>query len=148
MWDPFSCGVWDLVPWPGHWEHGVLDHQESPSKCFKCSELWASWKVKVLVAQPRLTLCDPMNPSRQAPLSMQFPRQEYWSGLPFPSPGALPDPGIELRSPVLQADSLLSKQPGNTLSSLVSNCCCNKWLKTWRLKTTYHYLKINLTVCE
>ena len=43
--------------------------------------------------------------SQQAPLSMGFPRQEYWSGLPFPSPGDLPDPGIEPRSPALQADS-------------------------------------------
>ena len=37
---------------------------------------------------------------------MGFPRQEYWSGLPFPSPGDLPDPGIELGSPALQVDSL------------------------------------------
>ena len=42
----------------------------------------------------------------QAPLSVGFSRQEYWSGLPFPSPGDLPDPGIEPRSPALQADSL------------------------------------------
>ena len=45
----------------------------------------------------------------QAPLSMEFPRQEYWSGLPFPTPGDLPDPGIEpesLSSPTFQADSL------------------------------------------
>ena len=42
----------------------------------------------------------------QAPLTMGFPRQEYWSGLPFPSPGDLPDPGIELASPALQADSV------------------------------------------
>jgi len=48
----------------------------------------------------------------QAPLSMEFSRQEYWSGLPFPSPGDLPDPGIEHRSPALQADSLLSEPPG------------------------------------
>ena len=41
-----------------------------------------------------------------APLSMGFFRQEYWSGLPFPSPGDLPDPGIEPRSPALKADSL------------------------------------------
>ena len=48
----------------------------------------------------------------QAPLSMEFSRQEYWSGLPFPSPGDLPDPGIEPRSPALQEDSLLSELPG------------------------------------
>ena len=39
----------------------------------------------------------------QAPLSVGFPRQEYWSGLPFPSPGDVPDPGINLRTPALQA---------------------------------------------
>ena len=44
--------------------------------------------------------------AHQAPLSMGFSRQEYWSGLPFPSLGGLPDPGIELASPALQADSL------------------------------------------
>ena len=43
------------------------------------------------------------------PLSMEFSRQEYWSGLPFPSPGDLPDPGIEPRSPAWQADSLPSE---------------------------------------
>ena len=42
----------------------------------------------------------------QAPLSMRFPRQELWSGLPLPSPGDFPSPGIELMSPALQADSL------------------------------------------
>ena len=46
------------------------------------------------------TPCDPMD---QTPLSMGFPKQEYWSGLPFPSPGDLPDPGIELLSPVSPA---------------------------------------------
>ena len=45
----------------------------------------------------------------QAPLSMGFSRQECWSGLPFPSPGDLPDPGIEPGSPALQADALLGK---------------------------------------
>ena len=43
---------------------------------------------------------------------MGFSRQEYWSGLPFPSPGDLPDPGIEPRSPALQADALTSEPPG------------------------------------
>ena len=51
------------------------------------------------VAQSCLTLCDPMDSSlHQAPPSMGFSRQEYWSGLPFPSPGNLPNPGIEPRS--------------------------------------------------
>ena len=48
----------------------------------------------------------------QAPPSMEFSRQEYWSGLPFPSPGDLPNPGIEPRSPALQADTLSSEPPG------------------------------------
>ena len=51
----------------------------------------------------------------QAPLSMRFPRQEYWGGLPFPSPGDLPDPGIKPVSPALEADSLpLSHQESAT----------------------------------
>ena len=49
----------------------------------------------------------------QAPLSMEFSRQEYWSGLPFPSPGDLPNPGIKPRSPALQADDLPSEPPGH-----------------------------------
>ena len=48
----------------------------------------------------------------QAPPSTGFSRQECWSGLPFPSPGELPDPGIEPRSPTLQADASLSEPPG------------------------------------
>ena len=48
----------------------------------------------------------------QGPLSMGFSRQEYWSGLPFSSPGNLPDPGIEPVSPALQADSLPVEPPG------------------------------------
>ena len=46
---------------------------------------------------------------------MGFSRQEYWSGLPFPSPGDLPDPGIEPGSPTLQADALSSEPPGSHL---------------------------------
>ena len=51
----------------------------------------------------------PWTVTYQAHLSMEFSRQEYWSGLPFPSPGDLPDPGIEPRSPALQADPLTSE---------------------------------------
>ena len=50
--------------------------------------------------------------TRQAPLSMEFSRQEYWSGLPFLTPGDLSDLGIEPESPTLQADSLPSEPPG------------------------------------
>ena len=55
----------------------------------------------------------PWTVARQAPLSMGFSRQEDWSGLPFPSPGDLPNPGIKPRSPKLQADALSSEPPGN-----------------------------------
>ena len=50
--------------------------------------------------------------AHQAPPSMGFPRKEYWSEFPFPSPGHLPGPGIEPGSPTLQADALLSEPPG------------------------------------
>ena len=60
--------------------------------------------------------------AHQASPSMGFSRQEYWSGLPFPSPGDLPDPGIELRSPALQADALTSEPPGKpTLKNKTNN---------------------------
>ena len=54
----------------------------------------------------------PWTAARQAPLFMGFPRQEYWSGLPFPSPGALSDPGIKCRSPELHVESLPSEPTG------------------------------------
>ena len=85
------------------------------------------------------TLC-PWTVARQAPLSMGFSRQKYWSGLPFPSPGDLPDPGIEPRSPALQKDSLLSEPPGKPImpcnchlfptQCCVTNCPKTQWLKT------------------
>ena len=62
-----------------------------------------------LVAKSCSTLATPWTVTCQAPLSMGFSRQEYWSGLPFPSPGDHPDLGIEPRSPALLADSLLTK---------------------------------------
>ena len=65
-----------------------------------------------LVAKSCPTVTAPWTVTCQAPLSMEFSRQEYWSGLPFPSPWDLPDPGIELRSPALQADALTSEPPG------------------------------------
>ena len=54
----------------------------------------------------------PWTVAYQAPQSMEFSRQEYWSGLPFPPPGDLPNPGIEPGSPALQADALSSEPPG------------------------------------
>ena len=62
--------------------------------------------------------------AHQAPLPTGFSRQEYWSGVPFPSPGDLPNPGIEPRSPALQADALTSEPPifhSNTHDFLITN---------------------------
>ena len=57
----------------------------------------------------------PWTVAYQAPLSMGFCRQEYWSGLPFPSPGDLPDPGIEPGSPALEADASPPEPPGKPI---------------------------------
>ena len=64
------------------------------------------------VTQSCLTLAIQWTVAHQVSPSLGFSRQEYWSGLPFPSPGDLPDPGIKPRSPVLQADTLTSEPPG------------------------------------
>ena len=62
--------------------------------------------ICVLVTQLCLTLFDPWTVARQAPLSMEFSRQKYWSRSPFPCPENLPNPGIKPRYHTLQADSL------------------------------------------
>ena len=61
----------------------------------------------------------PWTVAYQAPPSTGFSRQQCWSGLPFPSPGDLPDPGIEHGSPTLQADALPSEPPGTNLKLIV-----------------------------
>ena len=85
-----------------------LDLDQSHSNCWS-----RSFRLPVCVVakplQSYLTLC---NPWAVAPLSMGYSRLEYWSGLPFPSAGDLPDPGIKPQSPVLQVDSLPSEPPG------------------------------------
>ena len=85
-------------------QHETWYVQGSSARSLRC--LCAS------VTQSCPTLCDPWTVAHQAPLSMGFSRQEYWSGLPLPTPGDLPDPGIEPRSPALQADSLLFESEG------------------------------------
>ena len=67
----------------------------------KCSLLSRVWLFE-----------NPWTVARQAPLSMEFSRQEYWSGQPFPSPGDLSNPGTEPQSPALQADSIPSEPLG------------------------------------
>ena len=75
-----------------------------------------------------LTVATPWAVAHQAPLSRGFSRQEYWSGLPFSSPGDLPDPGIEPTSLALQADSSLidGSLRGSLRYVLVSNFCSLK----------------------
>ena len=70
------------------------------------------WKFHPLLLSPQEIVAQLWTGTHQAPLSMGFSRQEYWSGLPFSSPGDLPDSGIKPRSPALQADSLLTELRG------------------------------------
>ena len=72
---------------------------------------WFSHKVIVRLATPWTVAC-------QAPLSMRFPRQKGWSGLPFPSPGDLPHPEIKPGSSALQVDSLSTEPPGKPLKPI------------------------------
>ena len=77
---------------------------------------WTTWKAHSVTVVQSLSCVrlfeTPWTEGRQAPLSMEFSRQEYWSGLPVPSPGDLPDPEIKPGIPALQADSLLSEPAG------------------------------------
>ena len=77
-------------------------------------------KVKVKSLSRVRLFANPWTVAYQAHPSMGFSRQEYWSGLPFPSPGDLPDPGIEPGSPTFQADALTTEPPGKPL--LQHNC--------------------------
>ena len=74
-----------------------------------------------LVTKSYLILVSPWTVAHQIPLSTGFLRQEYWSGLPFPFPGDLPDSGIEPMSPALQADSL-SSEPSNIQAYAYCTC--------------------------
>ena len=71
--------------------------------------------MKVKSLSPVRFFATPCTVAYQALLSMEFSRQEYWSGMPFPSPGDLPNPGIEPGSPALQADAIPSEPPGKPI---------------------------------
>ena len=75
-------------------------------------------KVKMKSLSCVQLFATPWTVAYQAPLSMGFSRQGYWSGLPFPSPEDLPNPGIEPGSPALQVDALLSEPPGKPYKML------------------------------
>ena len=86
-----------------------LIHQEN-APIFIFFKIFLMWKVKSLSCVG--LFATPWTVAYQVPLSMGFSRQEYWSGLPVPSPGKLPDPEVEPRCPALQADALPSEPPG------------------------------------
>ena len=83
------------------------------------------------VTKSCLTLCDPMDSNPQSPLSRRFSRQEYWSGLPFPSPGTLPKPGIKHTSPALAGRFFTNEPSGkphmraSVVSDSVRPCGCS-----------------------
>ena len=81
---------------------------------FSSLDVWTALKVKVKSLSCVRLFLTPWTVAYWASLSMGFSRQEYQSGLPFPSPGDLPDPGIKLGSPTLQADALPSEPPGKS----------------------------------
>ena len=85
---------------------------EDPLKCYFCCSIF------IVKSLSRVRLFATLwTVAHQAPQSMGFSRQEYWSGLPFPSPGDLSDPGIEPRSPALRADTLTSEPRGKPIYS-------------------------------
>ena len=94
--------IWKTQQWPQDWKRSVFI--PVPKKV----------KVKSLSCVPLFST--PWTVAHQAPPSMEFSRQEYWSRLPFPSPRDLPNPGIEPVSPTLWTDTLLSEPPGNPIS--------------------------------
>ena len=80
----------------------------------------------------------PWTRASQALLSMGFSRQEYWSGLPYPPPGALHDLGIKPRPPTLQADSLPSELPGKAFVIVITDQLCS-WEE--KLYLPHYHLK-------
>ena len=92
----------------------------SPGSAFSRDAWW--WRCSRMPSHVQL-LQPPGHP--QAPMFMEFPMQEYWSGLPFPSLGHLPNLGVELRSPALQADTLLTEPPGKLRLALFPMLQCS-----------------------
>ena len=117
----------------------ISSHQHICQDISSC-EICQSFRIQSEseVAQSCPTLCDPMDCiAYQAPPSMGFSWQECWSRLPFPSPGDLPDPGIEPGSPLLRADALPSEPPGKPQNSKLPFK-----IKTY-LFTVPNYTKVN-----
>ena len=115
-WHAVIHGVAKSRTWLSDWTE--LNWTESLPKPMISTNVMTSTEVKLL---SRVWLfVTPWTLTYQAPLSMGFLRQEYWSGLLFPSPGDLPNPGIEPWSPALQADALPSEPQGKPMTSMAS----------------------------
>ena len=93
--------------------------------------------MNVCVNHVRL-FATPLTIVHQAPLSMEFSCQKHWDGLPFPSPGDLPDPGIKPMSPALQADSLAYEQHRSSNFGILNYIKCSKkillFIKLWEIR--------------
>ena len=127
---------WGFNPWVRKipWRRSLANHStilgwrtpwtEEPGSYspWGCKELDTAellgMKVKVKLISHVWLFVNPWTVAHQVPLSMGFSRQENWSGLPFPSPGDLSDPGIEPQSPALQEDALTSEPPGKPTHKL------------------------------
>ena len=114
-----SQGMWAVSKDCKRQENSPLKPPKRRETCFrllnhnKVSEVKSLSHVQLFVA--------PWTIDYQVPPSMGFSRQEYWSGLPFPAPGDLPNPGIEPQSPALQADALPSEPPGNSQTTILND---------------------------
>ena len=97
----------------------------------------------VVVSHSADSFVSPWTAAHQAPLCMGFSRQEYWSGLLFPTLGDLPHPGIQLVSPVLQADSLVLSHRGSSANILICPQLINRFnaipTKNWNFKTLFFF---------
>ena len=119
--------IWKTQQWSQDWKRSVFIPIPKKGNEKECSH----YRITALISQDSEiesegevtqscpTLCNLWTVAHQAPLSMGLSRQEYWSRLPFPSPGDLPDSGIEPRSPTLQADALTSEPSGKAHDSEV-----------------------------
>ena len=113
--------IWSLEDWY-HWQEQqiwksgkIMKMEKNKSQtCFWIVQVSVKWSEVKFLSHVRL-FATPWTAAYQAPPSMGFSRQEYWSGLPFPSPGDLPDPGIKPGSPAFQADALTSEPPGKPI---------------------------------
>ena len=113
------CQCLNYLPTQTSWRHVFIKEnqmsflREKDSERSKLTSVYCNTYVKLQFSHSVVSdSVTPWTVACQTSLSMRFPRQEYWSGLSFHSPGDLPNPGIESRSPALQADSLPAEPSG------------------------------------